>query len=267
MTSKIFSNNYFKQSISKRIAPISLLPEQKIDTSISLIEKSRPSYSFYKVLFPIEIPDFKTPLYSFKPPKKFLKGKEENSKRKNPPGISYLLRETTEEEKEENIPKLKNLFDKKIDLKGILRVRKDGLFYLDIDDRFIHLFFPILRKKGLIKPPYFSLFEIPKGAHSPVVLSEETKRKSIIDTDLVGSEVSFSIKGIYNMEPDDWEAVEKVWYLKIESKTLEKLRAWNRLSSKINGHDFHIVIAICPRMNKKTAKTPCMRINPAYLAV
>jgi hypothetical protein len=151
---------------------------------------------------------------------------------------------------------------------GVLRQNKQGLIYLDVDNQFITAMTPHLRAKGLIRPPYFNLFIAPEGAHIPVVPKREADFHYLDDMKELGGSFSFIIEGLYSSKPDTWPEVEEAWFLKVESPELETLRQRYFLTSRPNGHDFHIVVAVKPREKGmiKPRPAPLMRINPAFIA-
>lgn len=202
--------------------------------------------------------------HSLKPARYFAKGIWENNKQRYPITIEYLLSESTEEETYYKAGYIKKKMET-IPLKGILRKTSFGLIYLDIENDIVHQLLPLIPEK-VEKPPYFSLFNPPRGAHSPVIIPSETSKKKINPRFLVGQEIRFNIKGLCSIEPDSWNEVDKVYMVTIESEDLENLREKFHLAPRIGGNDFHIVIAIVPTKSKDLEKAlPTMRINPASL--
>ncbi len=205
---------------------------------------------------------------SYNPPRYFSKGALDLDKKKNPAPIPYLLTETHEMDKSRPVPNNSLLLRSLCKGKGTLRQNKQGLFYLDIDNRFISSMVPYLKAFGLVKPPYFNLFGAPDGAHIPVIPSREAAFQYIDQVAEIGKEFSFEIEGLYSIEPEIWPEVEQVWFFKLKSPELEKLRRRYFLPSVPNGHSFHIAVAVKPRatLSHQSRPLPIMRINIGVLA-
>lgn len=121
-------------------------------------------------------------------------------------------------------------------LSGILVQNADGYAYLKVDDRYIHELYKRLdvAKNGFAKPPYFRRKNAP-GAHISVIYKNERTRLKE-----VGQSFDFRLVDIKEVSPD-----KRTRYLVIEvyAPKLEKLRQKYGLSSKLNGHEFHITVA------------------------
>ena len=126
---------------------------------------------------------------------------------------------------------------------------------------------PYLQNRHLVKPPYFNLFREPGGAHIPVIPAREAGFQYLDEIKEVGKEFTFEIEGLYSMKPSLWPEVEEVWFFKIHSPELEKLRRQYFLPEHPNGHPFHLTIAVKANPHAN-AKSPIqiMRINSAILA-
>ncbi len=205
---------------------------------------------------------------SYNPPRYFSKGALDLDKRKNPAPIPYLLTETHEMAKSRPVPNNSLLLRSLCKGKGVLKQNKQGLVYLDIDNRFISSMVPYLKAYGLVKPPYFNLFGSPDGAHIPVIPAREAAFQYIDKVPEAGSEFSFEIEGLYSIEPAVWPEVEQVWFFKLKSPELEKLRRRYFLPSIPGGHSFHIAVAVKPRatVSDQPRPLPIMRINIGFLA-
>ena len=142
------------------------------------------------------------------------------------------------------------------------------MIYLDVDNRFISMLLPYLKAYGLVRPPYFNLFTAPDGAHVPVIPAREAAFQYLEGVDEVGKEFSFEIEGLYSVEPTSWPEVEQVWFFKLRSPELEKLRRKYFLPALPGGHAFPIAVAVKPRVSAGHAPRllPLMRINPAFIA-
>ncbi len=210
-------------------------------------------------------PPVEPPPASFSPPRYFSRGTLDRKEREP---ISYLLMETNERADAKLVPGNTHLFRSLCRGKGVLKQNSQGLVYLDIDNRFITMMLPYLKAQGLIRPPYFNLFQTPEGAHIPVISSRETSFHYLEEIEGLGKEISFEIEGLYSMEPSSWPEVEQVWFFKVRSSGLEEFRRRQFLTEHPGGHAFHIAIAIKPRVGKvhPPRSVPLMRINVAFLA-
>lgn len=202
---------------------------------------------------------------TFEPPRYFSKGALETDRKKNLPPISYLLIETKEVAKARPVPGNSLLLRSLCKGKGVLKQNNQGLVFLDIDNRFISTLLPYLKAYGLIRPPYFNLFTSPAGAHIPVFLPREVAFHYLHKIPEIDREFTFEIEGLYSVEPTFWHGVEEVWFFKIHSPELERLRKKYFLTEKPNGHPFSIAVAVKERQSSPTP-LPIMRINTAYLA-
>lgn len=203
------------------------------------------------------------PPATFRPARYFSKGVREN-----PAPIEYLLTETNETSVARPVPGNSLLLRSLCKGKGVLRQNGKGLVYLDIDNRFISMLLPYLKAYGLVRPPYFNLFALPEGAHVPVIPGREAAFQYLDEIAEVGKEFSFVIEGLYSMEPSSWPEVEQVWFFKVHSPELEKLRRKYFLPAVPGGHAFHIAVAVKPRVSAKAVRQtlPLMRINTAFIA-
>lgn len=216
-------------------------------------------------LRPLLSPPENLKLGSYQPPRFFTKGSL--GKEKEQP-IPYLLIETNEISQARPVPG-NSLFLKSLSKgKGTLQKNAQGLFYLDIDNRFVLSLIPYLKAFGLIRAPYFNLLQAPLGAHIPVISPREAAFHYLDQIEEVGQEFTFEIEGLYSLEPTLWPEVEQVWFLKVRSSELEALRQRQFLIAKPGGHSFHIAVAIKPRQTKIASPQsfPTMRINIAFLA-
>lgn len=208
------------------------------------------------------------PPASYRPAWYVSRGAIERDRKKNPEPIAYLLTETNETAKARPVPGNSHLFRSLCKGKGVLRRNKQGLVYLDIDNRFISMMLPYLKAYGLVKPPYFNLFDAPEGAHVPVISAREATFQYIDEIRELEETFSFEIEGLYSMEPVTWPEVEQVWFFKLRSTELEDFRRRHFLPAHPGGHDFHIAVAVKPRVSVSEAPRPMplMRINIAFLA-
>lgn len=205
---------------------------------------------------------------SFQPPVYFSKGISEQDRRKYPEPIPYLLAETCEWVKPRPVPGNSFLFRSLCKGKGVLKQNQWGLVYLDVDNQFISMLLPYLKAQALVRPPYFHLFGSPDGAHVPVIPSREVAFQYLSSIEGLGQEFSFTIEGLYSMEPSSWPEVEQVWFFKVQSESLENFRRGHFLPSLPGGNSFHIAVAVKPRVTAtrypRTLAT--VKINPCFTA-
>lgn len=130
-------------------------------------------------------------------------------------------------------------------LNGVIRQRRDGFVYLSVASDFVEKLYPLVAKPGVIRPPYYGRNGV--GAHVSVIKSDEADRFDVFDIKECGQRLSFSLGSIYSIRPLGWGQMQRVWFLSVESPSLERLRDRYGLEPKINGHDFHITFACRPR--------------------
>lgn len=213
-------------------------------------------------------PPLAPPPATFRPAWYFSRGALENDRRKNPEPITYLLTETNETARARPVPGNTYIFRSLCRGKGVLKRTKQGLVYLDVDNQFISMMLPYLKTYGLVRPPYFNLFDAPEGAHVPVISAREAAFQYLDQVEQLGKEFSFEIEGLYSMEPVSWPEVEQVWFFKLRSAELEDFRSRHFLPAHPGGHAFHIAVAVKPRVSATATPRPMplMRINIAFLA-
>jgi len=140
-----------------------------------------------------------------------------------------------------NIIKISESLDE-VEMKGVLKETKDGFVYLNIPDKIIDAFLPLLDKAK--KPPYFSSSYSSIGAHISVIGDSERKENNIKNIKEIGKEFSFILKGLFSTKPKGWEEMKKIWFLSLESKELEDLRKSYGLSGLKKGNKFHITVGV-----------------------
>lgn len=122
---------------------------------------------------------------------------------------------------------------------GNTQITKNNLFYLNIDDDYIHQLFPLLNDERIKKPDYFG--EKSAGAHITIIYPEENKK---IHVDDLQHKYSFFAKDIVAAEIG-----QKTYYvLLIESASLLRLRKKYNLPELLSfkGYSigFHITIGV-----------------------
>jgi len=122
---------------------------------------------------------------------------------------------------------------------GSTQKTENNLFFLNIDDTYIHQLHPLLKDERINKPDYFG--EKSVGAHITIIYPEESK---IINVHDLQQQHSFFVKDIVTAE-----IAKKTYYvLLIESPSLLRLRKKynlpNLLSFKGYSIGFHITIGV-----------------------
>lgn len=121
---------------------------------------------------------------------------------------------------------------------GVLQDNGKGYIYLKVDDSYIKDVFPLLRAEGYKEPAYFRRPDSP-GAHISVFYEEETRGLTKKITE-IGQDFSFV--------PDRIETVRngrnRYIILKVTSPDLEALRKKYGLRPLLQGHDFHVTLAV-----------------------
>lgn len=131
----------------------------------------------------------------------------------------------------------KNKPKKDVTFEGTLRQNKDKFVYLDCDDRISDSLRKMLTEDGIKKPPS------DEGAHISVFYADEMEEHDLKIKEL-NKKFPFIIKEVYSVNPDGWDEMERVWFVKVISPELEALRQKYGLSKKLNGHEFHITFAV-----------------------
>ena len=163
---------------------------------------------------------------------------------------SYLHLATTvlsAPKKTRNAREILDFAERNLPTVGVLKQDERGFVYVDLPDSYIYDLYPMIQEAGVEIPPYFD-FEGAYGAHISVILSAEALPTGALEE--VGNTVSFTITDCQSVKPFGWAGIDKVYFLTVECPELEKLREKYGLSSKINGHEFHITIAL-----KRTQET------------
>lgn len=129
-------------------------------------------------------------------------------------------------------------------LKGKLKQTKDGFVYVDVPNSIIDGFYDMIKHiEKVQRPPYFNKKFNNIGAHISVFKSDEIEENEL-DIKEIGADVEYSLKDFYTVNPDKWDEMERVWFIGVESKDLERIRDRYGLSKKIEGHDFHITVGV-----------------------
>jgi hypothetical protein len=122
---------------------------------------------------------------------------------------------------------------------GTTQLSDNHLFYLNIDDAYIHQLFPLLQKHGATKPDYFN--EKGVGAHITIAYPEECKK---INKEDLSKEHHFQIKRMVMAKIGK----KKYYALLVDSFSLLQLRQKYHLPPLLcfKGYDigFHITIGV-----------------------
>jgi len=130
-----------------------------------------------------------------------------------------------------------------VELKGELKQTKNGFVYLDLPNNLINGLFAIIDENNISKPPYNQKKYNSVGAHVSVMYEDEVKDKNL-EIKEIGEEFNFSLGELKSTKPEGWDEVDKVYFLQIDSPELQDLREKYGLSKKLNGHEFHITVAV-----------------------
>ncbi len=137
-----------------------------------------------------------------------------------------------------------------VPLTGILRQTKKGFVYLKIPNDVMNGLFDCIDEPNIEKPPYNNSKFGRVGAHISVMYADEIKGKNI-EISEIGKEFEFKLGKFYSTVPQGWDNVSRVWFITVEAPELEKLRQKYKLTKKLNGHEFHISVAIRKKNKKK----------------
>jgi len=132
---------------------------------------------------------------------------------------------------------------KDVELKGKLCKTKDNFVYLDLPDKLVDGLFAIIDEDDVSKPPYNQKAYNSVGAHVSVMNGDEIEDKDL-EIKEVGKEFSFSLGDFKTANPKGWDEMEAVYFVQIDSEELEKLREKYGLPKKLNGHEFHVTVAV-----------------------
>ena len=127
----------------------------------------------------------------------------------------------------------------------------EGFLYLDVPDDIIEAFVKMIPNRGLDKPEVATDPTDYVGAHISVMYAEETKRlkKRVRE---IGEDFQYTLDKMYVTTPENWDDVQEVYFIAVKSPQLEGLRRKYGLRPKLNGHDFHITVAV--RTTRKKAQ-------------
>ncbi len=129
-------------------------------------------------------------------------------------------------------------------LAGRLYASEPGYLLLSVPNALVRGVFSAMREPGIELPPG------PAGnlnAHITVMSPKDLETIGGVDKITErGKEFRYSLGKLYEVEPDGWPNMARVWYLKVHSPELQTLRRSYGLSSRPNAdaHDFHVTVAV-----------------------
>jgi len=128
-----------------------------------------------------------------------------------------------------------------VSLTGKLQQAPNGFVYLDLNDKLMEGLYSLIDEDGLLKPPYHQKKYNEVGTHVSVMYEDETEG---LDIKEVGKEFNFELGDFKKTNPEGWDEMKNVYFIQINSEELEDLRKKYDLSKKLNGHEFHVTIAV-----------------------
>jgi len=122
---------------------------------------------------------------------------------------------------------------------GKLKANQKGKYaILEVPKEFADAIYDAIYEEGMQKPD--------DHAHISVMNKEEIDQLDMpLEED--DQEFAFSLGGIESCEPEGWEEMEKVWFVKCDSPQLQEVRKKYGFTPLMNeDHEFHITIAVKP---------------------
>jgi hypothetical protein len=130
----------------------------------------------------------------------------------------------------------------KIPMTGELKVKPGSYVTLEVPQEFTDNVYNAIYEEGMEKPEH--------GAHISVMTDFENDKFGPIFED--GKEFEYTISSIESCNPEGWDEMEKVWFVKCHSPQLEKLRMQYGMNPLMfTDHDFHITVALQPKDKNK----------------
>ncbi|HSW87395.1 MAG TPA: hypothetical protein VLG49_07865 [Rhabdochlamydiaceae bacterium] len=126
---------------------------------------------------------------------------------------------------------------------GILKNR-EGFVYVDLDDAYIHQLVTFIQDEGFEEPSYFGNENL-VGAHISVIYPNEMNKDKIEE---YGEMIHFEIKGCEVVHPPNWQGIDEVYIIVVESPELDRIRM--KYGLPIKKYDFHITIGVKPKIVK-----------------
>jgi hypothetical protein len=129
-------------------------------------------------------------------------------------------------------------------LAGLLYLDQSGWLLLGVPNPLVRGVYAALRAPGVELPPSDTREGL--QAHISVMTKDEV---DLVGPDRVnerGKQFHYTLGRLYEVEPDDWPGVDRVWYVRVHSPELQQLRRSYGLSSLPGGgeKDFHVTVAV-----------------------
>ena len=129
---------------------------------------------------------------------------------------------------------------------------------LEVPKDFVESIYKAIWQEGMEKPPNYS-------PHISVITEEELEQiggKDKIKED--GDEFEFTLDTIESCDPDGWDEMKMVYFVKVKSPQLEALRVRYGLTPLIeDDHEFHVSVSVIPE--KKKAASVIERVTTHVL--
>jgi len=127
-----------------------------------------------------------------------------------------------------------------IPMQGVLKmpVDDDGYVVLTVPEGFVTSVFQAIHQPNMERGS--------NKAHISVFTDEELKQIGIIKE--AGQTFEYTLGSVQSCDPDNWDEMEKVFFIECKSSQLEALRKSYDLPAKMFGkHEFHITVAVIPK--------------------
>jgi len=130
-----------------------------------------------------------------------------------------------------------------------------GFVYLKIPDGVIDGYLILLEGLGAENPSVTQPDPSKDvGCHMTVIRSSETNPEILDKVDhFLGNEYTYTMEGLYHVDPDGWDDVTTCWMIKCKSKQIEIFRELMGLEPTYKGFDLHIT---CGVLRDKEHKAP-----------
>lgn len=141
-----------------------------------------------------------------------------------------------------DLPPVIEKIEQSLSFSGEIKQSANGFVYVDISDDYIYKVFPLIASydSQAALPPYFDRKDA-AGAHISFILAKEHAK---IPPEWIGKKIDFAVTGLFSVIPDGFSGAEKIYLLEVTAPELETLREQLGLNPKIDGHEFHITVAI-----------------------
>lgn len=141
-------------------------------------------------------------------------------------------------------PQILTYIENCLPLYGTL-VKTGDFIYLDVDDQYVYKLISFIEKDGFQAPPYFGSPDL-VGAHITVIYPDEAKKYKIKDIEEHGEKIYFSPKICQIVHPPQWEGIDEIFLVVVDSPELDKIRQKYGLPQK--RYNFHITIGVKPKV-------------------